>query len=347
MPDRQHIRLARWLHQIWLDCLGRSSEHCYEWSQFRRGWERVLQTYRRCQLAQEHGLFLCLPGIQSELGSALVGLADVITVLRTAYQPTPVLDLTQSHWYQEVVQLYDEFPAVTFLKAEGKLSVETPAITLAGVELGAFSIDFKKDKSRPTINDFVITALDANPASQNDDVTHPHVKDGDLCTGDATEPIKAALASGRLVDAFLLIQSVLQTYNPNSAYVKLEQWNGTPCSDCSRSVDPEDSYSCNRCGNTLCDHCFSSCSSCSSSFCPGCVRGCASCHSDCCESCLELSEGKGNPLCRDCRTNCDRCDKLIGKDELDEETQLCQACSDQEEEEQPEETPVTQEALHS
>jgi len=38
---------------------------------------------------------------------------------------------------------------------------------------------------------------------------------------------------------------------------------------------------------------------------------------------------------------------VVGKDELDEETQLCQACSDQEEEEQPEETPVTQEALHS
>ncbi|MFO0814077.1 MAG: hypothetical protein U0796_12700 [Gemmatales bacterium] len=347
MPDRQHIRLARWLHQIWQDWLGRRTGQDYEWSQLKRGWERVLETYRRCQLAQEHGLFLCLPGLRADLLAALTGLADAITILRASCQSAPKQELTQSHWYQEVVQLHDEFPAVTFLRGEGKLSVETPAITLAGVELGAFSIDFKKDRSSPTINDFVITALDANPASQNDDVTHPHVKDGELCAGDAKEGIKVALASGRLVDVFLLIQSVLQNYNPNSAYVKLDQWHGTPCTDCSRTVDPDDSYSCNRCGNTLCDNCFSSCSSCSSSFCPGCIRGCTACHVDCCESCLDLSEGNGDPLCRDCRTNCDGCDKLVGKDELDEESQLCQACSDQEEEELPEETPVTQEVSHS
>ncbi|MFO0815328.1 MAG: hypothetical protein U0796_19100 [Gemmatales bacterium] len=344
MHDRQRIRLAYWLHQIWQKCVIRFDELDYEWSQLTKGWGRVQQAYRRCQLAQEHGWLLCLPGLQTELFVALTGLADVISVLRNAYQPTPVQELTQSHWYLEVVQLYDEFPAVTFRKEQGRLRVETPAITLEHVELGAFAIDFARDKS-PSINSFTITALDPNPASQNDEVTHPHVRDGELCAGDAKEPMKAALVSGRLVDAFLLIQSVLQTYNSHSAYVKLEQWQGTPCSDCSRSVDPEESYSCNRCGSTLCDHCYSSCSSCSSSFCPCCIRGCAVCHNDCCEACLEVSEGNGDPICRDCRTSCDNCGKVVGKDELDED--LCQACSELQETEQAEEAETPQEVSHS
>jgi len=224
MPDRQRIRLACWLHQIWQQDPGRFALLDYEWNQFRRGWERVQQAYRRCQLAQEHGWLLCLPGLQAELLAALSGLSEVIFLLRTAYQPAVEQELTLSHWYQEVTQLYDEFPSVTFLKDEGKLRVETPVITLAEVDLGSFAIDFKKDRSSSSINDFVITALDANPASQNDDVTHPHVKDGELCAGDAKGPIKAALASGRLADAFLMIQSTLMTYNSLSAYVKLEQW---------------------------------------------------------------------------------------------------------------------------
>jgi hypothetical protein len=52
------------------------------------------------------------------------------------------------------------------------------------------------------------------------------------CAGDAETPLKAAIANGSLCDAFLLIQSVLQIYNPNWAYVKLDQWHGTPCTDC-------------------------------------------------------------------------------------------------------------------
>jgi hypothetical protein len=344
MPDRTRIRLAFWLHHIWQQYSEGFDELEYEWSQLRRRWQRLQQAYRRCQLAQEYGWLLCLPGLQAELFAAIASLADVISALRTAYQPTAIPELTQRHWYHEVVQIFDEFPEVTFAKQDRQLRVETPAITLEGVELGAFAIDFKHEK-RPSINNFTVTALDANPASNNEDIHHPHVKDGELCAGDAKAPLRAAIAHGRLCDAFLLIQSVLQNYNPNSAYVKLDQWHGTPCTDCSRPVDPEDSFTCNRCGNTLCDHCYSSCSSCSSTFCPGCIRGCAACHSDCCEACLDVSEGNGDHLCRQCRTSCDKCGKRVGKDELDDD--LCQACVEQQEAEQTEEAEITQEVSHS
>lgn len=343
MPDRHRIRLACWLHQIWQQLQGRFAELEYDWELLRRRWERVQQTYRRCRMAHQHGWLLCLPGLQAEMFVALSSLADMICSLRTAYQPPPMQELTLSHWYQELEQLYDEFTTVSYLKEEGKLRVETPPITLADVELGSFAIDFKKEGQGPSINNFSITALNANPASQNDDVTHPHVKDGELCAGDAKAPIKVALESGRLADVFLLIQSTLQTYNPQSAYVKLDQWHGVPCSDCSRPVDSDESYSCNRCGNTLCEQCFSSCSSCSSSFCPECIRGCASCKVDCCEACLDLSEGNGAPLCRDCRTSCDRCGKMVGTEELDEESRQCKECSELDEAEPSQEAPTTEE----
>jgi len=342
MPDRHRIRLAYWLQQIWQQHLDRFADLDYEWSLLSKRWERVQLTHRRWQLAKEQKWLLSLPRLQAEMLDALVDLADIVSIFRTAYQPITQHELPLSHWHQELVQLHDEFNKVTFQKAEGKLRVETPSITLAQVPLGAFAIDFKKEGLSPSIGDFYITALEPNPASINSDVIHPHVKDGELCAGDAKAPMKAALASGRLTDVFLIIQATIQTYNSQSAYVKLDQWNGVSCSDCSSTVDPEESYTCNRCGNTLCDHCFSSCSSCSSYFCPTCIRGCASCHVDCCEACLELSEGNGNPLCRDCRTNCDRCDRVVGKDELDGDSQLCQVCSDQEDEDLSE-AQVTQE----
>ena len=178
MHDRQRVRLAYWLYQTWQRCAGRLDELDYEWSQLRRGWQQAQRVWRRYLMAQEHGWLLCLPGLQAELLAALTVIADFITVLRNAYQPTPLQELSQRHWYQEVVQLYDEFPAVTFTKEDAKLRVETPAIRLEHIELGAFAIDFKREKSIPNINNFFIEALDANPANNNPDVIHPHVKDG-------------------------------------------------------------------------------------------------------------------------------------------------------------------------
>ena len=69
-------------------------------------------------------------------------------------------------------------------------------------------------------------------------------------------------------------------------------------------------------------------------ICPGCVRGCYACKVDCCEACLELfRKGNGNPLCRDCRTSCGRCGKMVGTHEIDEEKQVCLECFEEDEEE--------------
>jgi len=339
MPDRQRIRLAAWLQHLWQQQNKTLPEVSYEWGLLVSRWESLLRARHCCQLAVNHGLILCLSGLQQDLLHALRNLAEQITALRSCHETVHHEDHSYRHWFEEVEQLYDEFSKVTFQPEEGKLRVETPVITLGEICLGAFAIDFKKKGYGISIHHFEIEALQPEPASTDSALTHPHVKDGELCAGDAKIPIRAALEAGRLADAFLLIQSTLQTYNSRSAYVKLDQWYGISCSDCSRTIDPDDSYSCHGCEHHLCDQCYSSCSSCSSTYCPECIQGCSSCKSSYCEACLEPSERSGKPLCRDCRTSCGRCGNVVSTNEIDEEEQVCLDCVDVDEEESQSITP--------
>jgi hypothetical protein len=333
MIDRQRIRLAGWLQQLWQQQGQAVPDVSYHWGLVASRWESLHRAYHRFQLAVKHGLGLCLPVLRQELLQTLSNLEDQITSLRSCFEEVPPDELSCRHWFEEVEQLYEEFNTVTFQPEEGTLRVETPVITLAGICLGAFAIDLKKEGHGLSIQRFEIEALQPEPAGTDSNLTHPHVKDGELCAGDAKTPIKAALLSGRLVDAMLLIQSTLQTYNSRSAYLRLDQWHGTPCSDCSRIITPDESLSCHSCDHDLCNQCYSACSSCSSIYCPECIQGCSSCKSSYCEACLESSERDGKPLCRNCRTSCGHCGQIVALEEIDEEEQVCLDCLDEPEEE--------------
>ncbi|MCX6963421.1 MAG: hypothetical protein NTZ08_13390, partial [Verrucomicrobia bacterium] len=92
------------------------------------------------------------------------------------------------------------------------------------------TIDFhwKRVESETGVRCFDIVALEPNPASGRDEIVHPHVNGRDLCAGDAEGPVHRALDDGRIVEAFLMIRSVLTTYNRRSPYVSLEAWEGSP-----------------------------------------------------------------------------------------------------------------------
>ena len=94
------------------------------------------------------------------------------------------------------------------------LSVETEPIVLEGMDLGRFRIalDWSRwEDDQP----YDIIALEPNPAAGNSAVTHPHIEQDGLCTGEGRLPIRQALAEGRLFDLFLLIRQILSTYNPD------------------------------------------------------------------------------------------------------------------------------------
>lgn len=326
MSIRERLRLAAWLQELWRRQSKPFPETPYHWDLLQSRWQAAWTALHRCQLAIKHRLQLCLPSLRQALVSALSHLSAQIGVLSSCYEIVEREELTLRHWYEEVVQLEDEFLKVSFDPEEGRLRVETPVITLTEVYLGAFAIDFRKEERELSVASFRIEALDPQPASKDEDVVHPHVKAGEICPGEGKVPIRAALESGRLADAFLLVLSVLKTYNSRSAYVKLEEWHGVSCFDCSIIVSQDDSYLCHRCRESLCQNCTSSCSSCSETFCPECVQGCSSCRTSCCEACLENSEGSGRSLCQDCRTSCDQCGKELGLDEVDD-AHLCRDCA--------------------
>jgi hypothetical protein len=171
---------------------------------------------------------------------------------------------------------------------EKVVSAATEPITLQEIDLGPFDIRFLWQRFTRSTDSacFEIVAMEPNPSSVSDDVSHPHVKKNKLCAGEAVMPLRKALEQGRLADAFSLIRSVLLTYNAASPHVALEQWAGTKCHDCGDAVDSESVHYCEGCGDDFCEECFSCCRGCDISRCAGCLAGCDVCETPYCLRCL-------------------------------------------------------------
>jgi hypothetical protein len=131
-----------------------------------------------------------------------------------------------------------------------------------------------------------VIAVRPCPAAGNDEVTHPHVRDETLCEGDGSVPIRAALSQGRLLDFFILVNQILQTYNPDSAHVLLDRWDGISCRDCGWRMPRDEHGLCDRCEEPLCSDCSTHCQGCDRFICSGCVSECSDCGEHLCAQCL-------------------------------------------------------------
>ena len=85
------------------------------------------------------------------------------------------------------------------------------------------------------------------PLRSNEDVTHPHVSDEAVCEGDGRVPIRKALEQGRLLDFFVIVRNLLQTYNSGSPFVSLDDWEGIRCADCGASAGEDERWTCVKC----------------------------------------------------------------------------------------------------
>lgn len=216
----------------------------------------------------------------------------------------------------ELRQLREEFEDVQIDLKEGLIGVSTDHIVLEGIDLGPFSIELHVSRLADRLDGgcFNCVALEPNPAASNEATTHPHVQDGHLCAGEAALPIQAALKDGRIADAFVLIRSVLQSYNSDSPYIALENWSGTRCEDCDYLADSERMYFCNGCERDVCEECHSYCEI---------------CNEGCCRSCLETDTVSGNRCCAACRRICSLCERTVDEESFDEATELCPGCLEQ------------------
>ena len=202
---------------------------------------------------------------------------------------------------RELQQLRDEFDDWSFDETTQKLTVVTDPITLEDIDLGVFHIVLDIGKLSSSNNRaYTVEAQVPNRPAGNESVSHPHVSDDALCAGEAAVPIRRALADGRFCDFFLLVKGVLEHYNPGSAYVRLEDWHGTPCYDCGDRTDAEELCSCHHCDHEFCAQCSSSCEVCSASRCNDCLSMCARCDRSVCESCRGYCKACRKSCCHDC-----------------------------------------------
>jgi len=225
--------------------------------------------------------------------------------------------------FAELLQIDQELGEYQFDLNEKTISVISDSITLDDISFGSFEIKLSIDKISKlyTETPYRVIALEPNPAGSDDSVTHPHVSSESLCEGDGHVSISRSLEQGRFCDFFTMIVSILQTYNPDSPYVSLDDWEGMSCYDCGYTVSGDESYYCECCERDYCSQCSTYCQMCETTICLGCAYECPSCN---------------EPVCQSCTSKCKECEDVFCKRCLTEEG-LCNDCEEQRKENENEE----------
>jgi hypothetical protein len=222
----------------------------------------------------------------------------------------------------ELDALQEEFGDIEFDASANTISVVTEPITLEDIYLGPFKIQLELNKLDQLYyrSAYHVIALEPNPATTDDSVTHPHVSSEKLCEGDGSAAIRAALEEGRICDFFTITRSILNTYSPDSPYVSLDDWDGRACYDCGRRVSSEDSYYCNHCEHDYCSDCSTYCRRCEETVCLGCSGQCSYCQEMLCRNCVSKCEECGELFCESCLKD-DLCPNCTEEQETENEQQ--------------------------
>jgi hypothetical protein len=271
-------------------------------------WRRAMDLVRQIRRADLHRWNLAAAKLREELKYELTTLQGQLIELDRSLAPSsPSSYKAQpTDIWQDLISLDDHFESMSFDVRGNYLSVTTEPITLEGHYLGPFEI--RLDLRRLSEDSpYRVIALDPHPAASREGVTHPHVSDESLCEGEGRTAVRQALSQGRLLDFFQLVVSLLRTYNRESPFVELTQWNGERCGDCWETVAVEVRYECQRCEDTVCSECQTACGDCEGNFCSSCICRCAVCHEPYCGGCLSNCVGCPRVICTNCLDDQERC----------------------------------------
>jgi hypothetical protein len=265
-------------------------------------WQELTKTVRRFEFARDKGWQAAADSLLTDIDLSAASLGRRLDRFRHELPrtPSPMQVSGPRDIAADLAALEQEFVEVELNLQEKKLSVLTSPIELQETYLGPFRILLHWDEigQGPC---YEVIAEDPQPADANDDVTHPHVSGETLCEGEGLTAIRKAIAQGRLLDFFTLVKQILETYNPDSAYVALSRWNGgRDCYDCGTSTSEEESWCCSRCSESVCDSCRNSCEACDETLCGGCSTSCQECSGIFCRGCLEFRPGSRVLVCNEC-----------------------------------------------
>ena len=267
------------------------------------GIERLQNFGQRLRLCTARKWLAAAAEVSKNLAYSLPGLVRDIGHIEDAANRLDALIPSLSELVAELRQAEKEFGQLSYDRKEQFLAVATEPIELEGVSLGDFEIRLLlSDRcSRPSPDElYRVVALDPHPAGSDETVTHPHVRDEQLCAGDAAAAIRSALTSGRICDFFLLVKSVLSQYNRSSPFIPLDKWDGISCHDCGYTIAGGESSYCPSCENDFCEECMSYCHCCEDSLCQGCLTECTACHDYVCPACLTRCPNCRRAICKTC-----------------------------------------------
>ena len=302
---KQNLRLASAIH----DELAR--QECEEPASIPdETWQHCQSLRRRIILANRQGWVASSQRLHRDLTESLQRLRSDLNriVDAQAHVDTLRLNPTLKTIYRDLISLHDEFDEVSWNKPSKTLSVTTDPITLHDIYFGAFTIclDWGSYHGAQGMR-YEIIAIDPHPAASNESIAHPHVQDGSLCAGDGCAAIRQALQDGRLLDFFLIVRNILNTYNASSPYVALDAWFGIECVDCGTIVSEDYRWTCEKCDSNVCGECYYRCESCECVFCSTCTSSCRFCDQTCCESCLVRCAKCREMVCLGCLEDDERC----------------------------------------
>ncbi len=183
------------------------------------------------------------------------------------HQPNRSSRLSTAELVAELNSLETEFPGVEFDLHNHTISVTTDTIDLEDVYLGPFRIELSLNPNIDGLG-YAVTAIDPQPSTHDEEVTHPHVREGGLCEGEGTVPIRKALADGRIGDFFQIVQQILLTYNAGSAFVPLSDWHGIACTACGASTADDERTRCHSTSEPICLDCAVTCADCGTTLPP-------------------------------------------------------------------------------
>lgn len=273
-------------------------------------WDRCERLLRLLALARSRGWTAAERVCRNSLRRSMVDLHRQLEALAAEFgDRTARSAQTLREIHDDLVAVEMEFTELNFNLREATISVITTPVVLEGVDLGRFEICLDWRRLGCSRSPYTVSAVDKRRAVRDSALSHPHVRDDRLCEGDGEAAIRSALRDGRLLDFFTIVAQTLSTYNPQSAYLALDDWLGASCTDCGAVVDSDETSCCERCEQELCGDCQCRCTECGRIACTDCGTACSHC---------------GQHYCRECLNPCADCGNLCCERSLDEER--CEDC---------------------
>ena len=192
---------------------------------------------------------------------------------------------------QDIEGLLEELPTAEIEQTIYGLTLKASMnVRLEEYDLGRYSIEC-------VISDYPSVRISSEKFKLREYI-HPHVKNRNLCLGEARLPLNKAMRDGRILDAALIVKATMNTYNDRDCYTYLERLieYREPCRNCGASGVRLGRLN----GALYCSNCIKQCTQCGTQYVLGQTPFNSALCRRCCRRCIICGELFMGTLSRKC-----------------------------------------------